>query len=69
MFEVDLLTAGGPRPEDSTTTITYLTYGQESIIINNDGLQAAVAVLLFVVLLAVSLLQLRAIGKRVHYGS
>ena len=66
--EIDLLTAGGPRPEDSTTTITYLTYGQESIIINNDGLQAAVAVLLFVVLLVLSLLQLRGIGKRVHYG-
>ena len=57
--EVDLLTGGGPRPQDSTTTITYLTYGQESIIINNDGLQAAVAVLLFVVLLVLSLLQLR----------
>lgn len=67
--EVDLLTGGGPRPQDSTTTITYLTYGQESIIRSNDGLQAAVAVLLFVVLLALSLLQLRAIGKRVHYGS
>ena len=67
--EVDLLTGGGPRPQDSTTTITYLTYGQESVIINNDGLQATVAVLLFVVLLALSLLQLRGIGKRVHYGN
>jgi ABC-type sugar transport system permease subunit len=67
--EVDLLTGGGPRPQDSTTTITYLTYGQESVIINNDGLQATVAVLLFVVLLALSMLQLRGIGKRVHYGN
>jgi ABC-type sugar transport system permease subunit len=67
--EVDLLTAGGPRPQDSTTTITYLTYGSESIINNNDGLQATVAVLLFVVLLVLSLLQLRGIGKRVHYGN
>ena len=25
--EIDLLTAGGPRPQQSTTTITYLTYG------------------------------------------
>jgi sn-glycerol 3-phosphate transport system permease protein len=66
--EVDLLTAGGPRPQQSTTTITYLTYGPESIIRNNDGLQAAVAVLLFLVLLALSLLQLRGIGRRVHYG-
>ncbi len=66
--EVDLLTEGGPRP-DATTTLTYLTYGEESIINNNDGLQATTAVLLFVVLLALSMVQLRAIGKRVHYGS
>jgi ABC-type sugar transport system permease subunit len=38
------------------------------VIRNNDGLQAAVAVLLFLVLLALSLLQLRGIGRRVHYG-
>ena len=67
--EVDLLTGGGPRPGNSTTTLTYLTYGQNSVVASNDGLQAASAVLLFVVLLALSLLQLRAIGRRVHYGS
>jgi ABC-type sugar transport system permease subunit len=67
--EMDLLTDGGPRPGNPTTTLTYLTYGSESIIAGNDGLQAAVAVLLFIVLLGVSLLQLRGIGKRVHYGS
>ena len=67
--EIDLLTSGGPRPEDSTTTLTYLTYGQDSIIRGNVGLQATTAVLLFVVLLGLSLLQLRGIGKRIHYGS
>lgn len=67
--EIDLLTGGGPRPEDATTTITYLTYGSESIINNNAGLQATTAVLLFLVLLALSMVQLWAIGKRVHYGS
>jgi ABC-type sugar transport system permease subunit len=46
-----------------------LTYGQESIIRNNAGLQATVAVLLFAVLLVLSLLQLRGIGRRVHYGN
>ena len=61
--EIDLLTDGGPRPDNPTTTMTYLTYGSESIIGNDDGLQAATAVLLFLVLLALSLLQLRAIGK------
>jgi sn-glycerol 3-phosphate transport system permease protein len=67
--EIDLLTDGGPRPDNPTTTITYLTYGSQSIIANDDGLQAATAVLLFVVLLGLSLLQLRGIGKRVHYAS
>jgi ABC-type sugar transport system permease subunit len=67
--EMDLLTNGGPIPQDSTTTVTYLIYGSSSIIKNNDGLQAAVAVLLFVILLAVSALQFRGFGKRVHYGS
>jgi ABC-type sugar transport system permease subunit len=66
--EMDLLTDGGPRPDNPTTTLTYLTYGSESIIAGNDGLQAATAVLLFVVMLALSLLQLRGIGRRVHYG-
>jgi sn-glycerol 3-phosphate transport system permease protein len=67
--EIDILTDGGPRPENPTTTLTYLTYGSQSIIANDDGLQAATAVLLFVVLLGLSLLQLRGIGKRVHYAS
>jgi sn-glycerol 3-phosphate transport system permease protein len=66
--EIDLLTDGGPSPEDSTTTLTYLTYGSNSIINNNDGLQAAVAVLLFLVMLVVSLLQLAAVSRRVHYA-
>ena len=66
--EIDLLTDGGPRPQNPTTTITYLTYGSQSIIANDDGLQAATAVLLFVVLLVLSLLQLRGIGRRVHYA-
>ena len=66
--EIDILTRGGPRPQESTTTITYLIYGNESLIRNNDGLQSATAVLLFVVLLVLSLFQLRGIGRRVHYA-
>lgn len=67
--EIDLLTNGGPVPQKSTTTVTYLIYGGSSIIKNNEGLKAAVAVLLFVILLALSALQFRGLGKRVHYGS
>jgi ABC-type sugar transport system permease subunit len=67
--EVDLLTDGGPQPEDSTTTITYFVYGQNSPIRNDAGLQAGAAVLLFVVLLVLSAIQLRGIGRRVHYAN
>jgi sn-glycerol 3-phosphate transport system permease protein len=66
--EIDLLTRGGPRPQYSTTTITYLIYGTDSIITNDVGLQAAVAVLLFGVLLVLSVVQLAGIGRRVHYA-
>ena len=65
--EVDLLTRGGPQPEASTTTLTYLTYGTDSIINNNIGLQSAVAVLLFLVLLVLAAIQVLAVGRRVHY--
>ena len=65
--EFDLLTGGGPN--GSTTSLTYLVYGNNSIIKNNDGLQAAVAVLLFLVLLVLSVLQIRGLERRVHYGN
>jgi ABC-type sugar transport system permease subunit len=64
--EIDLLTNGGPR--DSTTVLTYLTYGRFSRINGDAGLQATVAVLLFLILLVLSAIQLRGIGKRVHYA-
>ncbi len=64
--EIDLLTSGGP--DEGTTTLTYLTYGQRSPISSQDGLKAAVAVLLFVMLLGLSAIQLRVAGRRVHYG-
>ena len=67
--EVDLLTDGGPQPQDSTTTITYFVYGQNSPIRNDAGLQAGGAVLWFLVLLALSAIQLRGIGRRVHNAS
>jgi ABC-type sugar transport system permease subunit len=65
--EFDLLTGGGPA--GSTTSLTYLVYGTNSVIRANNGLQAAVAVLLFVVLLVLSLLQIRGVEKRMHHAS
>lgn len=63
--ELDLLTSGGPG--ETTTTLTYLIYGRASVINGNEGLQAASAVLLFIVLLVLSLMQFRGIEKRVTY--
>jgi sn-glycerol 3-phosphate transport system permease protein len=67
--EIDLLTQGGPKPENSTTTMTYLIYGSTSVIKNNAGRQSTVAILLFLVMLVLSAVQLRGLGRRVHYGS
>jgi ABC-type sugar transport system permease subunit len=64
--EFDLLTGGGP--EGRTTTLTYLIYGNNSIVKSQEGLKAAVAVLLFLLLLLVSAVQFRMVSKRVHYA-
>ena len=44
--------AAGPRAT-TTTTVTYLIYGQQLVIAFDNGLQATVAVLLFVIMLIV----------------
>ena len=61
--EVDLLTNGGPSPQESTRTLAYLVYG-DTPIQADAGLQATGAVLLFVVLLLLSALQIRGLGRR-----
>ena len=66
--EIDLLTKGGPVPQDSTQTMTYLIYGTTSIVRTDPGLQSTVAVLLFFILLVLALAQLRGLQKRVSYG-
>lgn len=66
--EVALLTAGGPNPERSTTTIPYLIYGRDSIIRNDLGLKSAAAVLLFLVCLVFAVVQFKGLERRVHYG-
>jgi sn-glycerol 3-phosphate transport system permease protein len=66
--EIDLLTGGGPAPQNPTRTIPYFIYGQNSPIRNDVGLQAGSAVLLFLLLLGLSGLQLAGVGRRVHYG-
>jgi sn-glycerol 3-phosphate transport system permease protein len=64
--QIDLLTGGGPKGR--TRTIAYYLYGANSPINGNDGVQAATAVILFVLIAAVSLFQFRSLDKRVQYG-
>lgn len=65
--QIDLLTAGGPG--DTTTVVVYWIYGQTSPINGNEGVQAAAAILVFLLVLVLSFLQFRGLDRRVHYGS
>jgi sn-glycerol 3-phosphate transport system permease protein len=64
--QIDLLTGGGPGGR--TRTIAYYLYGANSPINGNEGVQAATAVILFVLIAAVSLFQFRSLDKRVQYA-
>ena len=67
--EIELLTNGGPTPQDSTSTLTYLIFGSKSVAKGDAGLQSSVAVLLFLVLLVLAVVQLRGLERRTHYGN
>jgi ABC-type sugar transport system permease subunit len=66
--EIALLTGGGPDPQRPTQTVPYLIYGQNSLVKNDIGLKSSAAVLLFLVLLVLALVQLRLFDRRVHYA-
>ena len=61
---IHLLTRGGPS--DSSTTWIYRVY-QDAFFYNRYTYAAAEAVLLFVFLLALALIQFRFFGRKVHY--
>ena len=46
----------------------YSIYGSTSRIANNEGVQSATAVLLFLIVLVLSIFQFSFLDKRVHYG-
>jgi len=58
------MTEGGPL--GATTTITYLLY-QEAFEHFAMGRASAIACVLFVLLLILTLVQFRVMGSRVHY--
>jgi sn-glycerol 3-phosphate transport system permease protein len=62
--EIDLLTQGGPA--ERTNVLVYALYQTVS---RDPGVGSAFAVVLFVLILALTLLQFRFLERRVHYGS
>jgi sn-glycerol 3-phosphate transport system permease protein len=63
--QIDILTQGGPlRRTNVLTYFVYTTLRQES----NDGKAAVLAVALFSITFVLTLIQMRVLEKRVHYG-
>jgi ABC-type sugar transport system permease subunit len=63
---IRVMTQGGPI--DATNTLIYYVY-DEGFVAFNAGRASAAAVVLFVIMLAITLVQLRFQERRVHYGS
>ncbi|WP_265520287.1 carbohydrate ABC transporter permease [Oerskovia flava] len=62
---IQAMTQGGPL--GSTTTLMYQIY-QEGFVTGRAGYASAVATILFVLLLAVTVVQLRFVERKVHYA-
>ncbi len=62
---IQVMTKGGPL--DGTTTLMYQVY-VEAFVNGRAGYSAAVATILFVVLLLATLLQMRFLERKVHYA-
>lgn len=62
---IQVMTSGGPV--DATNTLVYYVY-QQGFIAFNAGRSSAAALVLFVIMLGVTLLQVRYAERRVHYA-
>lgn len=62
---IQVMTAGGPV--DATNTLIYYTY-EQGFVAFNAGRAAAASMILFVIMLTVTLVQLRYAERKVHYG-
>jgi ABC-type sugar transport system permease subunit len=65
--QIDILTDGGPG--HATNVLVYNIYGKQSPILGNQGVQAATAIWLFVLLLVLSFVEFFVLDRRVHYAS
>ncbi|MBK5288374.1 MAG: sugar ABC transporter permease [Acidimicrobiia bacterium] len=63
--QIDLLTQGGPLKK--TNVLTYFVY-RTLRTENNDGKAAVLAVALFTITMTLTLVQMRFLERRVHYG-
>jgi ABC-type sugar transport system permease subunit len=63
--QIDLLTQGGPLGK--TNVLTYFVYTTLRTE-NNDGKAAVLAVALFAITMVLTLVQMRVLERRVHYG-
>jgi ABC-type sugar transport system permease subunit len=61
---IQVMTQGGPV--DATNTLIYYTY-EQGFVAFNAGRAAAASLILFVIMLAVTLVQLRYAERKVHY--
>ncbi|WP_433122281.1 carbohydrate ABC transporter permease [Arthrobacter koreensis] len=62
---IQAMTKGGPL--EGTTTMMYQIY-QQGFVAGTAGYSSAIATILFLVLLAVTLLQLKFVERKVHYS-
>lgn len=62
---IQVMTAGGPV--DGTNTLVYYIY-EQGFINFNAGDAAAAAIIMFVIMLGITLIQMRYAERKVHYG-
>jgi sn-glycerol 3-phosphate transport system permease protein len=62
---IKVMTEGGPV--DATNTLIYYVY-EQGFVAYNAGRAAAAALVLFVIMFAITLIQLRYAEERVHYA-
>jgi ABC-type sugar transport system permease subunit len=63
--QIDLLTSGGPQ--DSTNVLIYSIYRNAFGTSVNQGVAAATSIFLFLIVVVLSILQFKAVDRRVHY--
>ncbi|MEZ4499749.1 MAG: sugar ABC transporter permease [Thermomicrobiales bacterium] len=64
-FDINVMTRGGPV--DATNTLIYYVY-EQGFVAFNAGRAAAASIIMFVLMLAITLFQMRMSERKVHYA-